>query len=59
MGYQGRLLGGGESGEMYSTQEAGNISGDCSSYGRGVKACIFDDPAPDMAWGMGGAGKPL
>lgn len=33
--YLGRLLGGGESAEMYSTQEAGDISGDCSSYGQG------------------------
>ena len=33
--YPGRLLGGGESAEMYSTQEAGDISGDCSSHGQG------------------------
>ena len=25
---------------------------------REQEVCIFDDPAPDMVWGVGGAGRP-
>ena len=36
------------------------FQGTAVALGRGEQeVCIFDDPAPDMVWGMGGAGKPL
>lgn len=36
------------------------FQGTAVAMGRGEQeVCIFDDPAPDMVWGVGGAGRPL
>lgn len=36
------------------------FQGTAVAMGRGEQeVCIFDDPGPDMVWGMGRAGRPL